>query len=383
MVRVAGSLLSVIGLSLLLVAQQSNLPSASMTINGQVGPPSPVMGVQLPRGLPSILQLGGLPNARFVVGNNASFLPAGLVWGTNLVDLNLTGMTYTLNGFLNPAYRLDATGALSINLNPPGSLALNSQRCFQGAMEDPTSAVGFGVTQGTQLVVSPGLVSMNLSVGANGSAGINVNLAPYGVTIPFYGQSYSSFYVEADGLMSFANPNMDFTPTPTDFQTGVPRIAGYWTDLEPQFGGSVQFQLDQSVSPNVVRLLFTGLREYNGTGSPHTFIIEVDVAPIGNIRIRQSQFNPAAQYDILVGITPGGGLSPVQQQSDFSSWISQFVPGSVNRMYYEWYGLIGMLFYTAGFNNPWDLPAITTEFFRTQYTTTGFGYDATAYYSFF
>jgi hypothetical protein len=107
--------------------------------------------------------------------------------------------------------------------------------------------------------------------------------------------------------------------------------------------------------------------EWAGTGFPHSFSIRIFAAPVGDIQIIESIFNVAAQYDILVGLSPGGNLSTAQQhpQKNLSN-LSSAAPyyACPNENYHEWFGLTSFPYYTAGFNNPWDLTGRTLTFQR-------------------
>jgi hypothetical protein len=377
MIRVSISMAILVAAATWLPAQQPNLPTASMIVNGQAGPPFPISNVPVPRGLASSLRIDGLPNAIFVVANSPSLLASGLPWGGGLIDISLTGMSYTLNGLTNGLYRTDGTGVYSVQIPIPATLAINSSRCFQAMVEDPSSPVGARLSAASRLVIVQGVSIVNLILAGNTSQ--NVSLTPYGIQIPYYSQNYSSIDVASDGLVCFGGGNTDFTPTPTEFQGGLPRIAGFWTDLEPQYGGTIEVHIDQSTTPALVSVRWTNIREWAGGGSPHTFRVDMTAAPIGDIVIRQSPFNSAPGYDVLVGIAAGSNIG-ISTQINFSNFIGGFEPGTVNRSYWEWFGLTSMIYYTAGFNNPWDLPGVNLHFYATGAGTSQPTYSLTAYY---
>lgn len=337
------------------LGQQQNQTTASLVIDNQTGPPAPI-NVTIPRGQPRPVAISGLPNQPFVLYGSPTLLPSGIFWLGGLVDINPVGFWTVLNGLTDPSFNTTPTGTLSFNVTLPNSTAINSSAAFQAVVADPSSPFNASLTAATRLTVSAGITTTNLTVSNNSF--VPVNLATYGITFPYYANTYSTMYVNADGAISFNSGSSDFTPTPTEFASQMPRIAGFWTDLEPQCGGTIELQIDQTVQIPTIQVSYNNMREYACTGSQHTFAIRLSTLT-GDIRISHSNFNNAAQYDILVGISPGGSLSNAMQKN--LSAMSSLI-GAPNEMFHEWFGLTTMPYYTAGFNNPWDLPGRTLEF---------------------
>ena len=68
------SLLVAVALAGLVSAQQPNSFNASMQVNGVAGPPYPITGVGLPRGLPQNVVITSLaPNAPFLANSGHDF----------------------------------------------------------------------------------------------------------------------------------------------------------------------------------------------------------------------------------------------------------------------------------------------------------------------
>lgn len=60
-----------------------------------------------------------------------------------------------------------------------------------------------------------------------------------GFKFSFYGITHNDVFVNANGNLTFGAPSSDYNPTFNVFEFGPPRIAPYWTDLMPPFGGGV------------------------------------------------------------------------------------------------------------------------------------------------
>ena len=94
---------------------------------------------------------------------------------------------------------------------------------------------------------------------------------------PFCDTTYTSMFVGSNGFISFAdsgNANRDFDPSVEEFLAGPARIAGFWTDLSPNAGGSVS--VDDG-TPGEVSVTFTDVPEFGTANSNNfTFVLRVD-----------------------------------------------------------------------------------------------------------
>ena len=111
----------------------------------------------------------------------------------------------------------------------------------------------------------------------------------------------------SDGHCTFGVNNSNFTPTPTEFRTGPPRIAPFWTDLDPGvYGASVTVTVDQSgLTPfPTVTVDWDEMAERSNTGARHTFQLVLTMFT-GDIQVNHRPFNVAMIYDQLMGIVPG------------------------------------------------------------------------------
>jgi uncharacterized repeat protein (TIGR01451 family) len=78
-----------------------------------------------------------------------------------------------------------------------------------------------------------GCTATTLAANDDGSTGI----VPLGFTANFFGNSYTSLYVNNNGNVTFTQPLPNFTATPL-VTTGIPIIAPFWADVDTRDPGS-------------------------------------------------------------------------------------------------------------------------------------------------
>lgn len=210
-------------------------------------------------------------------------------------------------------------------------------------------------------------VSVNPSQSAGGISGINVittsatvldladsssaqvNLTAF--AFPFFGQSYSSFFVHSDGFITFSVPDVDGTESAIEFFANPPKIAGLWDDLNPGANGS-QVQIVQSA--NQVEVIFAGVPETTSRGA-NTF--SITLASNGNITLK---YNAVGTLDDgLVGISPGGDIS--NSEFNFSS-LQSSISFQVALPIYEIFTGSGDDDGDNGANDAFDLDGATISF---------------------
>lgn len=319
-------------LSILGFAQQPNDPAkGSMILNGNNGPPYPITGVQFQRGTSSNVVISGLPNQPFIVAGSSGLLPTGVSELGGLRDLNTSGFAVVFSGLSNGLFYTSPQGQWTANLPISQTTALNTTRSFQGMVADPTVPSNVTLTAATQIAVVLGLTTTPMTLGDDDF--VNFSLNPFGFTLPFYTATYSSFFVNANGFLSFVSGTGDFTPTSAAFNQQMPRACGFWCDLSPQAGGSINVVIDQTVpSLPQVRLNFTNVPEF-GSSTPHTFSIAV-YSIVGDVIIAISGFNANPLIATLVGIGPGNNLSN-HPPKDLSALGLAGVQGVVNENFHQ------------------------------------------------
>jgi hypothetical protein len=375
----------------LAAAQQPNTPGlADLRINGEgaVGPYP--YSANLPRGTTQSVVLLGLPNAPFSLAAAGSVLPSGLPLLGGLLDIDRnSGFTYVFDGLNDPSVRLNAGGFFIAGVPFPSTAALGASAALQAVVADPTNTPhGARFTACCVATVAEPIVPVPITFTGfePGRPGTLFDLGPYGLSLPFYANTYSSVYVNSDGLVSFGGNSTDFTPTPEEFRSGPARAAPMWTDLDPgHLGAVVQVSVDTvggafaSPQPGI-RIDWIQMAEWSNVGLRHTFRMDIDV--LGDIQVSHDPSNGAMLYDELMGITPGTGLLPPapnnqwSAQKDLSALPGNPITGLPNEAFWEWFGISGgaMPFYTAGFNNPWDMAGTVTRFLAVGAGATGAHY---------
>ena len=288
---------------------QGNSAEASMDIDGAATDGFSPALVTKCTGFPSNVNFSGsLAGNPWDMGYYFSPLVAGVVGvglvtaGGQVVNLDLGQPLNFLNGTTSPNLATSSFVAFTLVFAPPTALTASGQ----AIVVDPTHADNFIVTQGNQLdVVTGSATTQVLALGDDNS--INVVTGPplcgFG-GISFYGTVYTDFHVCSNGYVSFTAGSTDFTATATEFTTLMPRVAGQWSDLSPNVGGTVQVV----PNPNDITIQFIGVPEFGVAANVNSFDIIFDDA--GGTSI--ANYSPAPMHltASLTGITNGGNGTP-------------------------------------------------------------------------
>jgi hypothetical protein len=179
----------------------------------------------------------------------------------------------------------------------------------------------------------------------------------------------------------------DFTPTPTEFNAGSPRVAGFWTDLDsqPTAGGTVKSTVDNNPGPGLVPYVQIDYNQVESWISSQSHTFSMLLRADGYLEIIHATTNNASLYDTIVGIGPGLNQSTAAQKNFVGPQLGgagaalgpgilttspfQYI-GAVNESFFEWFGLLSQHapptgFYTNGYDNPYDLYATTLHFLAT------------------
>lgn len=345
----AASFVTLAGLA---AAQQFNQPGASMVFNGFNGPPWPI-AQNLPRGLTATVALAGSPSSVFIVGGAAGVAPAGLPYAGGLVDLDLASLAIVFNGLQNAVYSIGPAGTFVATFLVAGNTPLGLQRAFQMIVADPLVATGVSLSAATLLTVVPGLTVLPLTMSDNSTS--YVDLTPYGFGLQFYGQSYTGVWVNSNGTLSFGAGSVDQVAQTSSFLIDMPRIAGFWTDLDPGIGGTITFTIDQTTPIAFVKCDFTNVAEFL-IGTPHTFSMQVFAPPVGDVILTQGLFNIQSLISTVVGISPGQNQS-AHPERDLSSL--NVLPGAVGTALENFHEL----FPTPPTQHTFDLAGKTISFY--------------------
>lgn len=165
-----------------------------------------------------------------------------------------------------------ATGSIQVDAAPP---ALTNT---PGPTSDWNDALSAPITLPFSLPAPGGLTISSVVVGSNGF----LYLDPAAVTTA---SQAAAFY---SGIANFI--------------AGVPRLAAFFGNLDPQAGGSIYYDIDPSGT--AVYFTFDQVMEYATPSVLNTFQIMLDQT--GNVEFRYHACRFVAA-DVLVGYTPGNG----------------------------------------------------------------------------
>ena len=143
-----------------------------------------------------------------------------------------------------------------------------------------------------------------LSLSDDGNANISLT---GGATVSLYGVSYGSFFVNANGSITFSSADGTYEES-TAQHFSQPRISALFDDLNPYTGGSVKWQQ----LGDRVAVTWQDVPEYYSDGA-NTFQIEMFFA--GPIHI---SYRSLSALDGVVGLSAGGGQDPDFYETDLS-----------------------------------------------------------------
>lgn len=144
----------------------------------------------------------------------------------------------------------------------------------------------------------------NLTLTDDGSALVNLT---GGKKVKLYGTEYASFYVNANGNLTFGALDGTYTESLSQ-HFSMPRVAAVFDDLNPAAGGTIS----RKQLPERIVLTWQNVPEYQ-TSNQNSFQIEL----FFDGRIRVTQLAVAAA-DGITGLSRGTGLSPFYVEVNLS-----------------------------------------------------------------
>ncbi len=343
-------------------AQQANTAAASWTIGTRDGPPWPITGVALPPGQPVVLRIGGSPGAVFWIAAAGGLAATPVQALGGLIHLDLATLAIVVDPALNPGFVTNGAGIWIATPGVPASLGTILPLAHQAAVANPASAWGATPTAAT-LASAAATVTATPPLALGNNTTVLVNLAPLGLSVQYYGVTYNQIWVDSNGYITFGPVPLgsDFTSTPSEFRATAPRVAAFWSDLNPAIGGAVTATVVNSGPSPWCRVDWVAVPWNVFVAPPITCWIEVHGAPSGEILI-----GPAAiagpPSEVLCGITPGANLGPAVSEKNLSVLNTTPITGAPFEDFFEWFGSPFMPYYTASFNNPWDLSGFVLRF---------------------
>ncbi|NRA95809.1 MAG: hypothetical protein HRU14_06320 [Planctomycetes bacterium] len=317
---------------------QVNSPLSSMDVDGVtndacspirvascVGTTSTLNVSSTNLGLPYEIGISQLPGV--AVGSGAQVLANGEIINLDLGDPSL----YYLYGL---SFSVPFT-PFSATFSYPAPVSLSAQM----ANVDPSMVPGIAVSALTEYAASLPAATIDLtpSLGLDGFQQLFLNTPPFcGSPIMFYGTTYDSLFVNANGFVSFNGGDSWWAADPAYWATMMPRI-GVWTDFDSQLTGGVY--AGATGTSVVVNYVNVPENTYGGPTGPQTsFNIEFDTLT-GSCAI--TGLTPGAGHGTatLAGITPGapsGSMAGDPGSTAFSSVLGlglQAGPGGNNMLY--------------------------------------------------
>ena len=249
-------------------------------------------------------------------------------WNGSLIDpedygLQNIGSPETFNGLLGEGVHVFARvfdDSTDLGGNPIDTDTHNDWTITN----DPTPGQGGGNGGGGGDVIGPD--SNDLVNGLGGPAGFGAQIVesddtsaeiaiPFGITID--GVTYNSIFIGSNGFVTFGSGDSDWTQSLSEFESGPPRIAAFWSDVDPANpavgatpGGTStgSNNVYYYVDGNTVIVTWDDVDDFGGEDTPNAFQIIIRDLGAGNVtvEIRYEGLTWGAG-DYLAGITDGAG----------------------------------------------------------------------------
>lgn len=136
---------------------------------------------------------------------------------------------------------------------------------------------------------------------------VQVNLTG-GKQVKLYGISYSSFFINANGNLTFGTADDDWDETLGE-HFALPRVAALYDDINPAAGGTIS----RKQLPGRVVVTWQNVPEYQTTNQNS---LQIELFFDGRIRVTQLA---VAAADGIVGLSRGGGQSPFFVETNLSA----------------------------------------------------------------
>lgn len=311
---------------------QVNHAAASLDMNGLTNDPcGPIVldsCVDLPTTLNASSTQVGLPHEIATttspgvpVGAGGTLLPGGQIINLDLTDPSINywyGFTWTVP-FV----------PFSVPFSYPVPVSVSAQM----ATTDPVQPLGVALSALNEYSATTS-TSQTFQLGLDGFTEVNVGQPPFcGAPISFYGTTYTSFFVNANGFVSFTGGDSWWAADPSYWTTLMPRI-GVWTDFNSQSSGTISAGVNGSRITVSYQNVPVTLGLGSGAGPASSFDIEFDTLT-GGCAILNLLANPLHSQATLIGITPGNGAGDPGATA-FSTLVGagpQVGPGGNNILY--------------------------------------------------
>ncbi len=141
----------------------------------------------------------------------------------------------------------------------------------------------------------------------DGSVEVDISSVFGSSGLKFFDQSYSSIYINANGVISFNGPSTDYSGDSLG-ELGQPAIAAFWTDHNVNNGGEIYWDLDPDAG--TVTITWHEVAPYDGAGT-NTYQVVLKDAGEGNVDVEfiyeDIGWHQSGGSSAVTGITDGQG----------------------------------------------------------------------------
>ena len=125
---------------------------------------------------------------------------------------------------------------------------------------------------------------------------------PLPFPFPFFGNSYTSVWINANGNLSFGSGDSDWSESAAEMQSGQPRIAAFWDDVHCGQENALVRVREILYNRQSVVVEYLNVPQRNLSGDDNT--ARIILKPDGSVEI---QLRDCDLQDCIVGISAGGG----------------------------------------------------------------------------
>ena len=312
-------------------AQQTNSVYASLAVNQEVqgvlgqGPTQSTYYTNSS----VTFSIRGLP-FQFIALLTGQYAPGSFVHDDDLeVDIALDGnLGVLVNGFtsLNFDHATDVAGRRDTTVVFPGEIYSGDVNgVMQAIVGNPSAPLGYTSSGAVLMRLRSGFRELSLE----DDEAVEIPFID-GFGFEFYGQTYTSVWVSANGYLAFGDPRPESYPNETEFLSGPPRIAAFYVDLDPSAGdGATRIHTSQHKVGEDWEFVVSweGVPEFLDPLKRHDF--SLTLSQNGTIRIDFAGTNPPPWVTSIVGISPGevaGTLSGSgsSASTDFTPLLGSF-----------------------------------------------------------
>ncbi len=218
------------------IPYQTNNSVSSLDVNGVIGTAFTSAASNACVG--EIVNMNSSGTGNYEIG--VAFAPTvaggiGTTAGAQVVNLNIGDPSFFFLNGGSIGLLIPHPGTFAMPLTTPNVLTASGQQM----VTDAGHPDGFQLSQAPELTVTVGSGSTPVTLQDDNFVQMMLPGPPLcGTTVDFYGTTYTDFFVESNGGVTFQMGSGDFTATASEWQSQMPRL-GISADLEPNNYGTV------------------------------------------------------------------------------------------------------------------------------------------------